>query len=455
MPRLRSLWLSLSDISRRIEQSEALHIAADFDGTLIPIVEHPDQAGVPERTRAVLHRLAELPELDLAILSDAVSTISSITSMAGGCSWPAPAGSRAGMKRAGARCTCRPTRGCRSRSVSRSMRGANRSRIVGRGQAVLVLAPLSRRPCRPAAGVRRRRAPARPAVPRPGAARARQARVRDHAGGAVGEVAALGLWLDSRAPHGTLFYFGDDTNDEPVHRAVRERGGIAVAVGRAVSAASTSCPRPPRWCGSWNGWNGEWSARAEARSGIPKQHLARDRGGLSAACSNTHRGRMRPGAFWPPVSLCPIVPPAPTNVTRTREPEMPLSIRPTSASSDSRCGPALLPVGLFLLSHSPRNARSIAGAEAFDGVAHAIWRASLLWAIEIVLIALPMLLHVGLGIMLGLSPQAAGDARGYPRPWMLLAQRASGFFLVVYVVFHVSATRLSLARPPGTLTCST
>src|SRR5262245_52975623 len=69
MPRLRSLWLSLSDISRRIEQSEALQLAADFDGTLIPIAEHPDQAGVPERTRAVLHRLAALPDLDLAVLS--------------------------------------------------------------------------------------------------------------------------------------------------------------------------------------------------------------------------------------------------------------------------------------------------------------------------------------------------------------------------------------------------
>jgi succinate dehydrogenase / fumarate reductase cytochrome b subunit len=108
-----------------------------------------------------------------------------------------------------------------------------------------------------------------------------------------------------------------------------------------------------------------------------------------------------------------------------------------------------LPVGLFLLSHLATNARSIAGAEVFDRAAHAIWRLPFLVAFEIVLIALPMLLHVGLGILLGLSPQAAGDARGYPRPGLLLAQRASGFFLVVYVVFHVSATRLSLARLSG------
>jgi len=108
-----------------------------------------------------------------------------------------------------------------------------------------------------------------------------------------------------------------------------------------------------------------------------------------------------------------------------------------------------LPVGLFLLSHLATNARAIAGARVFDDTAHTIWRLPFLTAIEIVLIALPMLLHVGLGIVLGLSPQAAGDGRGYPRPWMLLAQRASGFFLVVYVVFHISATRLSLARLSG------
>lgn len=109
----------------------------------------------------------------------------------------------------------------------------------------------------------------------------------------------------------------------------------------------------------------------------------------------------------------------------------------------------VLPVGLFLFSHLATNARAIAGAGVFDRAAHAIWRIPYLVAIEVGLIALPMLLHVALGVALGLTPQAAGDARGYPRPWMLIAQRATGFFLVVYVVFHVSATRLSVARLSG------
>ncbi len=110
----------------------------------------------------------------------------------------------------------------------------------------------------------------------------------------------------------------------------------------------------------------------------------------------------------------------------------------------------VLPVGLFLISHLVTNARAIAGAEVFDRAAAQIARIPNLYAIEVVAIALPMLLHVALGVMLGVTPQAAGDTVGYPRPWMLIAQRATGFFLVIYVVFHVSATRLSVARLRGT-----
>ena len=69
MPRLRSLWLSLSELSHRINESEALHVASDYDGTLIPIAEHPDHVIMPERTRGVLHRLSGLPDVHMAMLS--------------------------------------------------------------------------------------------------------------------------------------------------------------------------------------------------------------------------------------------------------------------------------------------------------------------------------------------------------------------------------------------------
>jgi len=129
---------------------------------------------------------------------------------------------------------------------------------------------------------------------------------------------------------------------------------------------------------------------------------------------------------------------------------MPLSDRGYARLKRLQIWTGVLPVGLFLLSHLVTNARAIAGAEVFDRAAAQIGRIPYLIAIEVGAIALPMLLHVALGVMLAMTPQAAGDARGYPRPWMLLTQRATGFFLVIYVVFHVSATRLSLARLRGT-----
>jgi succinate dehydrogenase / fumarate reductase cytochrome b subunit len=128
---------------------------------------------------------------------------------------------------------------------------------------------------------------------------------------------------------------------------------------------------------------------------------------------------------------------------------MPLSDRSYTRLKRLQIWTGVLPVGLFLLSHLVTNARAIAGAEVFDRAAAQIGRIPYLVTIEVVAIALPMLLHVALGVMLAMTPQAAGDAGGYPRPWMLVTQRATGFFLVIYVVFHVSATRLSMARLKG------
>lgn len=128
---------------------------------------------------------------------------------------------------------------------------------------------------------------------------------------------------------------------------------------------------------------------------------------------------------------------------------MPLSDRGYARLKRIQIWTGVIPIGLFLVTHLVTNARAIAGAEVFDRGAAQIARIPYLVAIEIGGIALPMLLHIALGVMLGMTPQAAGDTRGYPRPWMLIAQRATGFFLVIYVVFHISATRLSVARLNG------
>jgi trehalose-phosphatase len=74
------------------------------------------------------------------------------------------------------------------------------------------------------------------------------------------KASALRQWLDQR-PKSLLFFFGDDTHDEPVHAFVRERGGIAVAVGRTGSRAEYALPTPEEvtWMLEW--LHREWQAR--------------------------------------------------------------------------------------------------------------------------------------------------------------------------------------------------
>jgi trehalose 6-phosphate phosphatase len=86
--------------------------------------------------------------------------------------------------------------------------------------------------------------------------------------------AALRLWLDERHATGTILFFGDDTGDEPVYTAVRERGGIAVAVGRTVSAAEFSLPSPAEviWFLEW--LDGEWGERETPPKASHESHSA-------------------------------------------------------------------------------------------------------------------------------------------------------------------------------------
>ena len=265
MPRLRSLWLSLSDISRRIGQAESLQVASDYDGTLIPIAEHPDEVTVGERARGVLHRLAVLPDVDLAVLSG--RRLEDLESQFnGGRLFLAGAGGLESRDEQGRRQVHMPADTQLPEALRESLESWCRlfpGAWVEDKRFSYALhyrgVPVARQPAF-GAGVRRRARPFRS-----------QAQLVH--GKRVFEVmpsipweksAALGLWIDSRPARGLLVYFGDDTNDEPVHRFVRERGGIAVAVGRAVSAAEFGVPSPTEvvWFLEW--LEREWAAHTDA-----------------------------------------------------------------------------------------------------------------------------------------------------------------------------------------------
>lgn len=58
-----------SELRRRFEAASHLLCCLDFDGTLAPIVEDPDEARVPDETRRTLERLHADPNVTVAIVS--------------------------------------------------------------------------------------------------------------------------------------------------------------------------------------------------------------------------------------------------------------------------------------------------------------------------------------------------------------------------------------------------
>lgn len=105
----------------------------------------------------------------------------------------------------------------------------------------------------------------------------------------------------------------------------------------------------------------------------------------------------------------------------------------------------VVPVGLFLLAHFSINGRAIAGRAAYLGAAERLARLPALAAIEAIAIGLPILLHIAAGIVIGLTRQNLTEPP-FPNPRLRWVQRSTGFYLAMFVVFHVWALRLSPDR---------
>jgi len=65
----RALWPHRDEIARRLAAAPHWLVCFDFDGTLTPIVSHPDQAQLCDGTRDKLRTLAAHPGVDVAIVS--------------------------------------------------------------------------------------------------------------------------------------------------------------------------------------------------------------------------------------------------------------------------------------------------------------------------------------------------------------------------------------------------
>ncbi|MEK7330251.1 MAG: trehalose-phosphatase [Candidatus Eisenbacteria bacterium] len=271
MPRLKPLWLSLGALSHRLRTSEALFLAVDFDGTLTPIAEHPDQVRLPERARELLRRLTRRDGVHLAVISG--RRLDDLERLLDGRRlFLAGAGGLETRDEDGRRRVHLPPdvqlpeplhpeleTWCRRFSGAWVEDKRFSYALHYRGVAPTLQPAFG-------AGVRRRARPYRGQIQL-----VHGKRVFEIMPAVAWEKsAALRLWLDERQAAGTLLFFGDDTSDEPVYTAVRERGGIAVAVGRTVSAAEFSLPSPAEviWFLEW--LDSEWGAR-EAPPKAPRE----------------------------------------------------------------------------------------------------------------------------------------------------------------------------------------
>lgn len=105
----------------------------------------------------------------------------------------------------------------------------------------------------------------------------------------------------------------------------------------------------------------------------------------------------------------------------------------------------VVPVGVFLLFHLWTNAQALQGKQAFDEAVAEINRLPYLVLIEVLLIAVPLLLHAAIGLKITLM--ARSNVSRYPttRNWMYLLQRLSGVVTLAFVAYHLYALRIQVA----------
>lgn len=266
MPTLKPLWLHLGRVAERLRQSPALCVGSDFDGTLAAIVSHPDLARLEPRSRAALQSLVASPAARLAVVSGRrLDELHNLLGLEG--AYLVGVGGLEAQDETGRQVHSGPLDPALPQDVRAGLdewcKAFPGAWVEVKGPALAVHYRAVPDRIQPAfcAGVRRRLGPFR-----------RSAKILHGKkvyeilpAGAPDKATAVAAWIEGHEPRGLLMYFGDDSNDEPVHAMVRERGGFAVAVGRKASLAEYALESPSDviWFLEWLAR--EWSFAGEER----------------------------------------------------------------------------------------------------------------------------------------------------------------------------------------------
>lgn len=104
----------------------------------------------------------------------------------------------------------------------------------------------------------------------------------------------------------------------------------------------------------------------------------------------------------------------------------------------------VIPIGLFLLEHLTTNYMATKGPEAFNNAAQFLEDLPFRYFLEIFVIFLPLIYHAVYGIYIAFTAQNNLGRFGFFRNWMFMLQRITGILTLIFLVWHVYATRVQV-----------
>ncbi len=106
----------------------------------------------------------------------------------------------------------------------------------------------------------------------------------------------------------------------------------------------------------------------------------------------------------------------------------------------------IVPIGGFLAFHLYENHQAIRGADAYNEMTHRLQTMPFAVAMEILVIAVPLLFHGIYGLFITGTANPNVISNPYVRNVMYFLQRATGVIVFAFILFHYWTTRLVQIR---------